>query len=162
MHLIIKQCELLRRALGLSQMEYARRARTAQGAISQILRGVTDPRLSTAQKLVRALGADCTISLISPVGELPLTPGYGWPPLTGSHRCSVQDLRVRFDDPSGNETLRAYLAGRQEHIEVRVTPCRTLPVESPYDRDLQQLVQLLVIHQTAVAYATSQMQRRGI
>lgn len=162
MHLIIQQCDHLRRALGLSQAQLARRAGTAQGAVSQILQGSTDPRISTAQKLVRALETDYVISLRTPYGELPLTPGYGWSPLSGSHQCELTAYRLRFEYPSGSESIETYIANRPDQVQVVLRPCRARPIEDTYDQDLQQLVALFAIHQAAVAYAVREMQRQRI
>lgn len=43
--------------LGMNQAELAKRARVRQGTISKIINGKLDPRLSTAVRIVRALGA---------------------------------------------------------------------------------------------------------
>jgi len=52
-----------RRAKGISQTELAKRMNTSQSAISDIEKGLNDARLSTLQRMARALGGELTFSL---------------------------------------------------------------------------------------------------
>jgi transcriptional regulator with XRE-family HTH domain len=52
-----------RRLLGLSQSDIAAKMKTSQSSISEIEKGLNDARLTTLQRLARALGLELRISL---------------------------------------------------------------------------------------------------
>jgi len=52
-----------RRAKGISQTELAKRMNTSQSAVSDIEKGLNDARLSTLQRMARALDGELTFSL---------------------------------------------------------------------------------------------------
>src|SRR5687768_13012307 len=62
---VARELEALRREQGLSQRALAKASRVDQAEVSRILSGVTEPRIGTAQKLARALGA--TIGVLRPL-----------------------------------------------------------------------------------------------
>jgi transcriptional regulator with XRE-family HTH domain len=53
-----KKVKEIREAKGLSQLELARRIKTTQSAIARLEAGTFDPRLSTLQKIAKALKVD--------------------------------------------------------------------------------------------------------
>lgn len=66
---VVRELITLRRRLGVSQEELARRARTHQSRISKIETADHDVTLSTLTALADALGADVDIRLIPREGE---------------------------------------------------------------------------------------------
>lgn len=62
-------CEA-RTAAGLSQSELARRMGTNQAAIARLESGRTDPKLSTIDRLNRALGTELVIEFRQPAAAL--------------------------------------------------------------------------------------------
>ena len=61
--LLVKTLALLRKALGMSQTELAQRMNTSQSAISEIEKGIKDPRLSTLQRMARSLNAELQVGV---------------------------------------------------------------------------------------------------
>ena len=64
--MISEQLKKIRQAQGISQNELAKRADVPQCLISRIEGGRQDMHLSTARKLLRALGYDLVISIFTP------------------------------------------------------------------------------------------------
>lgn len=83
-----------RRRHGLDQVELARRAGTAQPAISRIERDVVSPSLDTLNRLFEAMGE--TIG-ITPVGLAEPVPGGG--------NQSIAELRADYRDLTAEERL---------------------------------------------------------
>ena len=61
---IVRQVAALRRRLGITQQDLAKRSRTHQSRISKIESGEYDLRLSTLVGIADALGADVSIKLV--------------------------------------------------------------------------------------------------
>jgi len=61
--LVVKTLALIRRAMNISQSDMARRMGTSQSAISEIEKGLKDPRLSTLQRMARALEVELHVSI---------------------------------------------------------------------------------------------------
>src|ERR1700754_1920498 len=61
--LVIKTLAWIRKALNISQTDMARRMGTSQSALSEIEKGMKDPRLSTLQRMARSLGVELQVSI---------------------------------------------------------------------------------------------------
>lgn len=60
----------IREVRGISQRNLAQQVKTSQSAIARIEKGVTDPRMSTVQRIGKILQADLTF--IVDMGEMPI------------------------------------------------------------------------------------------
>lgn len=116
--MLVKTFALFRRAAGISQTELAQRMSTSQSAISDIEKGLKDPRLSTLQRIARALGLELQVNISGYSLLL-----YSWSNRTVDYVSAVQPTRI---EEGLEELWMAVLRDRQaaqEHPEsVSVEP----------------------------------------
>lgn len=61
--LLFRTLAMVRQKLGITQAEIARKMGTTQSAVSDIEKGQSDPRLSTVQRMSRAMGMELRVHL---------------------------------------------------------------------------------------------------
>jgi transcriptional regulator with XRE-family HTH domain len=83
-----------RRLKQLSQIDVAKMMKTSQSAVSDIEKGLKDPRLTTLQRLARALGFELRIHLATG----PWVIAVAWRARDLAYGSSVQPMRGFLDD----------------------------------------------------------------
>lgn len=91
---LFRTFNLVRRVKGISQVEMAEAMKTSQSAISDIEKGLKDPRLSTLQRMARAVGLELHVHL----ARGPWVFLYTWRSRDLLYHSSVQPMRVETDD----------------------------------------------------------------
>lgn len=105
--LLVKTLALVRKAKGVSQTELAQKMKTSQSAISDLEKGLKDPRLSTLQRIARALNLELQVSISAGPG-LTL---QSWNHRNVSYLSSVQPTRI---EEGLEELWNAMLRQRRE------------------------------------------------